>query len=141
MRFGRLLGVAAVASASLFLGYVPSSHAAEALLIRHDVLQVPVGKSIDLRPGFFIGKAWTADGTVADASLAPDLRRIHFTATETGRTIVAAWNLREPNKRVEFEIEVVPPDPKVDTGKDREPGHSRDDRDGEERGPRVPGPY
>ena len=134
MRFGRLL-VGLVAASFL---YVPSSHAAEALLIRHDVLQVPVGGSVDLSPGFFIGKAWTADGTVATAALTSNLRRIHFTATETGRTIVAAWNLREPNQRVEFEIEVVPPDPKVDVSMDWEPGH---DRDAGERGPRVPGPY
>lgn len=137
MRFGRLLGFAA---AALFV-YVPSSYGAEALLIRHDVLQVPVGGNLDLTPGFFIGKAWTADGTVATAGLTKDLRRIHFHATETGRTIVAAWNLREPNKRVEFEIEVVPPDPKVDVNHDWEPGHDHADRSNDERGPRVPGPY
>lgn len=134
MRFGRLLGIAAMA----LFAWVPSSHAAEALLIRHDVLQVPVGASVDLTPGFFIGKAWTADGTVASTALTKNLRRIHFTATGTGRTIVAAWNLREPNRRVEFEIEVVPPDPKVDVGRSWEPGQ---DRGSGESGPRVPGPY
>lgn len=88
------------------ISWAGSAPAAEALLIRHEVLTVPMGAELTLRPGFFIGKAWTADGYVADAHMTPDQRAVSFHAKAPGRTVVTAYNLREPNKRVEFEIVV-----------------------------------
>ncbi len=67
---------------------------------------MPMGSELTLKPGFFIGKAWTADGYVADASMADDMRTLSFKAKAPGRTVVTAYTLREPNKRVEFEIVV-----------------------------------
>jgi hypothetical protein len=98
----KLLGVVAVIGVS----WAGSAMAAEALLIRHEVLTVPIGSELTLKPGFFIGKAWTADGYVADASMTDDMRTLMFKAKAPGRTVVTAYNLREPNKRVEFEIVV-----------------------------------
>lgn len=89
------------------MSWAGSALAAEALLIRHEVLTVPVGAELTLKPGFFIGKAWTADGYVADASMNTDMRGLSFKAKAPGRTVVTAYNLREPNKRVEFEIVVA----------------------------------
>lgn len=88
------------------MSWASSALAAEALLIRHEVLTVPMGAELTLKPGFFIGKAWTADGYVADAALSADHRAVNFKAKAPGRTVVTAYNLREPNKRVEFEIVV-----------------------------------
>jgi hypothetical protein len=88
------------------MSWAGSALAAEALLIRHEVLTVPTGSELTLKPGFFIGKAWTADGYVADASMGTDMRTLSFKAKAPGRTVVTAYNLREPNKRVEFEIVV-----------------------------------
>ena len=98
-----------LAAAVAFVGmsWAGSALAAEALLIRHEVLTVSVGTELTLKPGFFIGKAWTADGYVADASMSGDMRGLTFTAKAPGRTVVTAYNLREPNKRVEFEIVVA----------------------------------
>lgn len=98
-----------LAAAVAFVGmsWAGSALAAEALLIRHEVLTVPVGAELTLKPGFFIGKAWTADGYVADASMNPDMRALTFKAKAPGRTVVTAYNLREPNKRVEFEVVVA----------------------------------
>jgi hypothetical protein len=96
--------VAVVAFAGM--SWAGSALAAEALLIRHEVLTVPTGSELTLKPGFFIGKAWTADGYVADASMTSDMRSLSFKAKAPGRTVVTAYNLREPNKRVEFEIVV-----------------------------------
>lgn len=96
--------VAVVAFAGM--SWAGSAFAAEALLIRHEVLTVPTGSELTLKPGFFIGKAWTADGYVADASMGEDMRTLSFKAKAPGRTVVTAYNLREPNKRVEFEIVV-----------------------------------
>lgn len=98
----KLAGVVAFVGMS----WAGSALAAEALLIRHEVLTVPIGAELTLKPGFFIGKAWTADGYVADASMNADMRGLTFTAKAPGRTVVTAYNLREPNKRVEFEIVV-----------------------------------
>ena len=98
----KLLGIVAVVGVS----WAGSAMAAEALLIRHEVLTVPIGSELVLKPGFFIGKAWTADGYVADASMTEDMRSLTFKAKAPGRTVVTAYNLREPNKRVEFEIVV-----------------------------------
>jgi hypothetical protein len=95
----------AVAAATMFAS--SSALAAEALLIRHEVLSVPVGETLELKPGFFIGKAWIADPDVAETSLDTKLRNVRFTARSPGRTIISAWNLREPNKRIEYEIVVV----------------------------------
>ena len=97
----------AVAVAFVGMSWAGSALAAEALLIRHEVLTVPVGTELTLKPGFFIGKAWTADGYVADASMNTDMRGLTFKAKAPGRTVVTAYNLREPNKRVEFEIVVA----------------------------------
>lgn len=98
-----------LAAVVAFVGmtWAGSAMAAEALLIRHEVLSVPVGTELTLKPGFFIGKAWTADGYVADTVMASDQRTLKFTAKSPGRTVVTAYNLREPNKRVEFEIVVA----------------------------------
>lgn len=98
-----------LAAAVAFVGmsWAGSALAAEALLIRHEVLTVPIGAELTLKPGFFIGKAWTADGYVADASMNGDMRGLTFKAKAPGRTVVTAYNLREPNKRVEFEIVVA----------------------------------
>lgn len=96
--------VAVVAFAGM--SWAGSALAAEALLIRHEVLTVQTGSELTLKPGFFIGKAWTADGYVADASMGDDMRTLSFKAKAPGRTVVTAYNLREPNKRVEFEIVV-----------------------------------
>ena len=84
--------------------------AGEALLIRHEVLTVDVGTELDLRPGFFIGKAWTADPGVGIAARTEDQRGINVRATAPGRTIVSVWNLREPDQRIEFEIVVASSD-------------------------------
>jgi hypothetical protein len=89
------------------MSWAGSALAAEALLIRHEVLTVPIGAQLTLKPGFFIGKAWTADGYVADTTMNPDMRGLTFTAKAPGRTVVTAYNLREPNKRVEFEVVVA----------------------------------
>lgn len=96
----------AVVMTLIGMSWAGSALAAEALLIRHEVLSVPVGAELTLKPGFFIGKAWTADGYVADTSMASDQRTLKFKAKSPGRTVVTAYNLREPNKRVEFEIVV-----------------------------------
>lgn len=93
-------------AAFIGMSWAGSALAAEALLIRHEVLTVPTGSELTLKPGFFIGKAWTADGYVADASMQSDMRTLTFKAKAPGRTVVTAYNLREPNKRVEFEIVV-----------------------------------
>lgn len=96
----------AAVGAFVAMSWAGSALAAEALLIRHEVLTVPIGSELTLKPGFFIGKAWTADGYVADASMESDMRTLTFKAKAPGRTVVTAYNLREPNKRVEFEIVV-----------------------------------
>lgn len=96
----------AVVACAVGMSWAGSALAAEALLIRHEVLTVPMGSELTLKPGFFIGQAWTADGYVADASMKPDMRTLVFKAKAPGRTVVTAYNLREPNKRVEFEIVV-----------------------------------
>ena len=89
------------------LSWTGSAIAAEALLIRHDVLTVPMGAEVELKTGFFIGKAWTADGWVAETAVERDQRTVVFKAKNPGRTVVTAWNLREPHKRIEFEIMVT----------------------------------
>lgn len=81
--------------------------AAEALLLRHEVVTVKVGTELDLRPGFFIGKAVTLDPAIGAATQTEDQRGIKIRATAPGRTLVSAYNLRESNKRVEFEVIVV----------------------------------
>lgn len=99
-----------IVAAALVLASASWSGAAlagEALLIRHEVLTVDVGTEIDLRPGFFIGKAWTADPEVGVAARTWNNRAINVKATAPGRTIVSAYNLREPDQRIEFEIVVV----------------------------------
>lgn len=96
----------AVALAALMLTS-STALAAEALLIRHEVLSVPVGTELELKPGFFIGKAWMADPTVAEAGLQPNLRQVRLQARAPGRTIVSTWSLTEPNKRIEYEIVVM----------------------------------
>jgi len=83
-----------------------SAKAAEALLIRHDVVEVPVGGEAKLRPGFFIGVAHNLDGTVAVASMDAAHREVKISGRTPGRTIVTAWNLCEPNKRIELEVVV-----------------------------------
>jgi hypothetical protein len=80
--------------------------AAEALLIRHDVIEVPVGGEAKLRPGFFIGVAHNLDGSVAFASMDAAHREVKISGRTPGRTIVTAWNLCEPNKRIELEVVV-----------------------------------
>lgn len=99
--------VAAAAVALTTATWSSVALAGEALLIRHEVLTVDVGTEVDLRPGFFIGKAWTADPEVGVAARTWSNRAIHVKATAPGRTIVSAWNLREPDQRIEFEIVVV----------------------------------
>ena len=98
----KLFGVAVFVGMS----WAGSALAAEALLIRHDVLTVPMGAEVELKTGFFIGKAWTADGWVAETAVQRDQRTVVFKAKNPGRTVVTAWNLREPHKRIEFEIMV-----------------------------------
>lgn len=99
--------VATLMFALVTIGSAGSASAGEALLIRHEVLTVPVGTELQLRPGFFIGQAWTADGSVAETTKSVDQRQVRLRATAPGRTIVAAHNLRAPDQRVEFEVVVV----------------------------------
>ncbi len=86
-----------------------SANAAEALLIRHEVLRVPIGSELHLQPGFFIGRARTADRHVAMAEMDESLRSVSLRTTSPGRTIVSTWSLREPHKRIEYEIVVEEP--------------------------------
>ncbi len=96
----------ALAVAALTMLGSSTAFAAEALLIRHEVLSVPVGKDLELKPGFFIGKAWNADLAVAKVA-ATDRRNLTLHARAPGRTIISAYSLREPHKRIEYEIVVV----------------------------------
>ena len=98
--------VFAVALAAASFSWTGNARAAEALLISHDVVEVPVGGQAKLRPGFFIGVAQNLDNQVAVASMDRTHREVMIAGLTPGRTIVTAWNLREPNKRVELEIVV-----------------------------------
>jgi hypothetical protein len=127
---------------ALLLSLCPPARAGEALLIRHEVLTVPVGEWVEMTPGFFIGHAWTADTTVGTTGVDHTLRTVRFHAAEPGRTVIAAWSQINPGHRIEYEIvveraldEVSTDTARVDAGTDS--GRDYDD----ERGIRTPGPF
>ena len=99
----KLLGFAVFCFAGSLAG---SASAAEALLLRHDVVEINVGETAQLHAGFFIGKAVATDTSIAHAGMDQNYRTVNLVGLNPGRTVITAWNIREPNKRIELEVVV-----------------------------------